>query len=351
VFTAAYPGERHDPAGVVTHRIAARLRLGNAPFIPQLAFVDGFDVLHLHQPFIFGAEAALVAQLRTRRPLVSSYHNELTARGFKGLLFKGYDKVVTRTALRRSAKIAALSMEHAETAPLLATELRRRPAAFAPVPNGADIRTFRPGDEPELRRQLGITDDLVVAAFCAKLDAAHQTKRPDLAIEATARVAELFLLVVGGGPMRARLEALAAELGVANRVRFTGDRRHVDVARYLRVADFLMMPSTLESFGIVQLEAMACGRPVVISRLAGARGVSTDRVHGIHVTPGDLDDLVRGVRELIDAGPRGRRELGAAAREHVVTNYSWARCAELLEAIYAEVTERPASSTVPSSLR
>jgi glycosyltransferase involved in cell wall biosynthesis len=335
VFTASYPGVVRDPAGVVVHRYGARLRIGNAPFIPQLALLDGFDVIHLHQPFIFGAEAALAASLRRRVPLVSSYHNELQAPGVKGLLFAGYDRTITRAALRRSARLTVLSLEHAREAPLLAAELARRPEAFAPVPNGVDVETFRPGTEPELRTSLGIPADATVAAFCAKLDAAHLTKRPDLAIEATARVDGLTLLVIGGGPLQERYESAAAAAGVADRVVFAGDQSHADVARHLRVADFLVMPSTLESFGIVQLEAMASGLPVVISDLPGARGVSRDGVHGVHVAPDDRDDLVRGLRTLMDADDR--RDMGRRAREHVIEHYTWARCAELLEAVYGEI--------------
>ncbi len=68
VFTASYPGVPHDPVGVRHPPLRARCRLGNAPFIPQLALIDGFDVIHLHQPFIFGAEAALAAHARSRHP-------------------------------------------------------------------------------------------------------------------------------------------------------------------------------------------------------------------------------------------------------------------------------------------
>ena len=336
VFTAGHPGQRHDPDGVIAHRYAARLRMGNAPLVPQLALVRGFDVVHLHQPFIFGAEAALAVHARTGAPLVSSYHNELQADGVKGALFAAYDRVVTRTALRRSARVTPLSMEHARAAPLLAAELARRPDAFVPVPNGVDVEIFRPGEEPALRRSLGVSDDGIVAAFCAKLDAAHLTKRLDLAIEATARVPELTLLVVGGGELLDRYRAQAAAAGIAERVRFVGDRRHGDVARHLRAADLLVMPSTLESFGIVQLEAMACARPVVISDLPGARGVSRDGVHGVHVAPGDVDDLVRGLERLVRAGADGRRRMGEAAREHVLERYTWGQCAERLEHAYRE---------------
>src|SRR5690242_21338787 len=64
VFTAAYPGVPQDPSGVRVHRYAARLRLGLAPFVPQLADLHGFDVVHLHQPFIFGTEMVLTARAR-----------------------------------------------------------------------------------------------------------------------------------------------------------------------------------------------------------------------------------------------------------------------------------------------
>jgi glycosyltransferase involved in cell wall biosynthesis len=330
VFTASYPGVPRDPAGVRVHRYRARLRIGNAPFIPQLALLRGFDVIHLHQPFIFGAEAALAAAARTGTPLVSSYHNELQAPGMKGLLFAGYDKIVTRAALRRSARLTVLSMEHAREAPLLAAELARRPQAFAPVPNGVDVELFHPGAEPELRAALGIPADAVVAAFCAKLDPAHLTKRPDLAIAAAARVDGLTLLMIGGGVLQERYQAEAGD-----RVIFVGDQPHDEVARHLRAADLLVMPSTLESFGIVQLEAMACGLPVVISDLPGARDVSRDGEHGVHVAPDDLDDLERALRALMDAG--GRRRMGEQARAHVVERYSWTRCAELLEAVYEEI--------------
>ena len=97
------------------------------------------------------------------------------------------------------------------------------------------------------------------------------------------------------------------------------------------------MPSTLESFGIVQLEAMASGLPVVISRLPGARDVSRDGVHGVHVDPGDVDDLIRGIRAMVDAGREGRRQMGEQARAHVAEHYTWACGAELLEAVYRAV--------------
>ena len=200
---------------------------------------------------------------------MSSYHNELQAPGLKGLLFAGYDTVVTRAALRRSARLT-VAVDGAR--PRGAAAGRRAappPGRVRAVPNGVDIETFRPGGEPELRAALGIPADATVAAFCAKLDAAHLTKRLDLAIEATARVPGLTLLVIGGGPLQERYEAQAAEAGVPAASCSPATSVTTTVARHLRAADLLVMPSTLESFGIVQLEAMASGLPVVDLRPAG----------------------------------------------------------------------------------
>jgi glycosyltransferase involved in cell wall biosynthesis len=334
VFTATYPGEPVDPEGVRVHRFRPLLRLGNAPLVPQIARISGFDLIHLHQPFIFGAEAALIAHRRTAAPIVSTYHNELRAVGVKGALFQAYDRVVSPRALRASAIVAALSEEHAHAAPLLRRELQARPDAVRVVPNGVDVETFRPGRDAQLRAELGFEDDAIVACFCARLDNAHLTKRLDLALEAVAAEPELRLVVVGGGPLLQGFEGDARDLGISRRVRFTGNVTHEGVARYFRVADLLMMPSTLEAFGIVQVEAMASGLPVLISRIEGARAISTHGVHGIHVDHDDAVALARGARELIALGPVGRAAMGRAGRELVLSRYTWAHSADHLELAY-----------------
>ncbi|MGI8730951.1 MAG: glycosyltransferase family 4 protein [Solirubrobacteraceae bacterium] len=334
VFTATYDGEPVDPGSVEVRRHRPVLRLGNAPLIPRLAAIRGYDVLHLHQPFIFGTDAALIARGRQRIPIVSSFHNSLLAEGIKGALFRFYNRTVTRAAVRRSAVLTVLSLEHAASVPELADELARRPAAFITTPNGVDD-AFHPGASP-VREQLGLADDDLVALVCAKLDAAHLTKRVDLAVRAVAAVDDrrVKLLVLGGGNLQTDYEQLATSLGIADRVRFVGDQPHARVPDFYRAADFLVSPSDSESFGITQIEAMACGKPVIITRLPGARDVSSDGVHGFHVEPGDLGELTASVRRMVAVSPAARGAMGAAGRERVLSRYTWAHSAQRLEQAY-----------------
>ena len=105
----------------------------------------------------------------------------------KGALFRGYNATALRFALRRSARIAVLSRDHAEAVPPLAAQLRRRPQAIDEVPERGRPGALHARRRPAIRRRYGIDEQAVVAIVCASLDHAHANKRVDLAIEATAR--------------------------------------------------------------------------------------------------------------------------------------------------------------------
>lgn len=343
VHTAEFPGDPVDPPGVLVHRLKPKLRIGNAPLIPSLFRVSGFDVLHVYQPFIFGTDAAMFVHRRTGIPLVSSFQNELKADGLKGRAFGLYNATVTRAAVRSSAKLTVLSLDHARTVPTLARELAARPQAFHPTPNGVDVNAFTPGDGSQARASLGFSDKDVVAIFCAKLDSAHRFKRLDLVLRALTalRDVNLKLMVVGGGDLLEGFEDLTLSLGIADQVVFLGDRPHDSLIDLFRASDFLVLASdSVESFAIVQAEAMACGKPVLVTSLPGVREISRDGIDGFQATPGDLGDLEQKLRLMVEIGHDRRTAMGASGREHVVANFSWARSAERLEQAYlAAITD------------
>ncbi|KAB2860319.1 MAG: glycosyltransferase family 4 protein, partial [Bauldia sp.] len=177
VFTAVADGEPPDPGGAVVHRIDPVLAIGNAPLIPKLARLEGFDVVHLHYPFIFGSELTLLGRLRRRArgaALVVHYKNRLLGNGTRGLMFGTYERTVAPALIRAADRILVLSPDHARSVPYLARALERTPERVIEMPNGVDTVTFSPGaDDTGLRERLGIPAEAVVAAFVATLDRAH----------------------------------------------------------------------------------------------------------------------------------------------------------------------------------
>jgi glycosyltransferase involved in cell wall biosynthesis len=338
VFTAPAPGEIPDPGTAVVHRIEPVFAIGNAPLIPSLRRVEGFDVVHLHYPFIFGAELTLLGRLNRRRrgqALLVHYKNRLVGRGVRGALFKAYEHSIAPALIRAADRVCVLSADHANSVPYL----RRAQAKLIEMPNGVDTSQFSPGEDAGLRERLGIDRDAVVVAFVATLDRAHHFKRLDLAIDGIARVDGVHLVVAGGGELVDGFRARAAAAGVGDRVHFLGAVPHPELPDVLRSADlFLLTTEPPESFGIVLIEAMATGLPVIATDYPGVRAV-VDEATGTLVPRGDPQAVAAALRELAEAGPERRAQIGAAGRAKAEREWSWPSLVERMDAAYAEAIE------------
>lgn len=343
VFTADWPGVRDDPKGVTTHRMRPVVRAGNAPVLPRLAGLTEFDLVHLHYPFIFGAELIAVNQLLHGVPYVVTYHNDLIAPGLRGAFFALYERGLTGRVLRRASRVCAVSLSHAEASATLAKALRFGRDSIVEMPNGVDTEVFHPGVEgSSMRRDLGIPDDRVVLGFVARLDAAHHFKRLDLLLRAlhASGLDSTHVLVVGGGDRRMAYESLAKDLGLSQRVHFVGEVPHSSLPPYLAACDGLVLPSdSVESFGLVLIEAMACGRPVIASALPGVATVVDHGKDGLLVTPGDVRSLSDAIRAMSRMPASERRRMGHVGRVKVVRRYSWQVIGRELERLYLEVEE------------
>jgi phosphatidylinositol alpha-1,6-mannosyltransferase len=126
--------------------------------------------------------------------------------------------------------------------------------------------------------------------------------------------------VVGEGDDRARLEQLAADLGVAGQVHFVGELTARELAACYRQCDAFVMPSSVEGFGLVFLEAMACGKPVVGGAHGGTTDIIADGQNGYLVPPDEIGRLAEVLEKLI-AHDDLRRELGRRGQERVAQNY------------------------------
>jgi glycosyltransferase involved in cell wall biosynthesis len=352
VFTAPAEGESPDPGGAVVHRIKPAFAIGNAPLIPSLARIQGFDVVHLHYPFIFGAELTLLGRLSSRRrdqALLVHYKNRLVGKGPRRGAFAAYESTVAPLLVRAADRICVLSADHANSVPYLRRTCERRPDKLIEMPNGVDTDQFAPGrDDSDLRASLGIDDEATVVAFVATLDRAHHFKRLDVALAALARLDDerIHLVIAGGGELLDDFRAQAADAGIGDRVHFLGAVPHPELPNVLRAADlFLLTTEPPESFGIVLIEAMACGLATIVTDYPGVGAVVDDGETGVVIEPGSPAAAADAIRRLAD-GTADRDRMGRAGREKAERLWSWPRLLVRMDEAYVEaIGERRARAS------
>ena len=210
------------------------------------------------------------------------------------------------------------------------------PSRTVVVQPGVDLDRFRPG--PARRSQLGLPPSGRIVAFVGRI---QPLKAPDVLISALPFLRDPDVtLAICGGPSGSGLDRpsslieLAASLGVTDRVLFLPPQTGDDLATLYRCADLVAVPSYNESFGLVALEAQACGTPVVAAAVGGLVTAVRDGMSGQLVDGHDPRDWARALDSLL-AEPRRRETLSAGAVAHA-SGFSWDRTAEGLLAVYRE---------------
>ncbi|HKY05607.1 MAG TPA: glycosyltransferase, partial [Blastocatellia bacterium] len=289
--------------GVEVTRLATMFNFAAAPVCPALPgeiYKTPADIVHIHVPNPTAILAFLASNHKGR--LVITYHSDTIRQRVLGWAFEP----VLHRALRRSGAIIATSPNYIDSSDVLSLHRSR----CRVIPHGIRLERFermRTEKVSEIRKEFGPRIVLGVGRLIYYKGFEHL-------IRAMTRV-DGRLLIVGDGPLRSSLEEQARELGVSDRVVFLGEVD--DVTAYYQAADIFALASTArsEAFGIVQLEAMACGKPVVNTRLeSGVPYVSIDRQTGITVPPASADALAEAIN-LLFADESLRLRYGAAARE------------------------------------
>lgn len=172
------------------------------------------------------------------------------------------------------------------------------PGRITPLRNGVDLQRFAPLDREAARAALGMTGFTLLSVGALVTYKGH-----DVAIRALAQLPDVSLVVAGGGPDRARLEALARELGVAGRVRLAGPVPQTELRNYYNAADLMVLASEREGWANVLLESMACGTPVIASAVCGTPEVVTAPEAGRLMADRTPESLAEAVRLLRAAAP------------------------------------------------
>ncbi|MBB2986755.1 D-inositol-3-phosphate glycosyltransferase [Terracoccus luteus] len=343
VTAGPYEGlSKNDLPGQLCAFSAGTMHAGLA--VPE----DHYDVVHSHY-WLSGQVGWLVAD-RWRVALVHTMHT--MARVKNRLLAEG------DTPEPRGREIGEAQVVEAADRLVANTDDEARdlvelygadPAAVSVVPPGVDLTTFRPGDRTAARRALGVPDDDELLLFVGRIQplkapdvllrAAHEIVRRDPSRGARLRVAVL------GGPSGSGLDRptelvdLARGLGIADLVHFVPPVGRAELAQWYRAADLVVVPSRSESFGLVAVEALACGTPVVAADVGGLPTAVGDagvlvRGHDPAVWASSLDDLL--------ANDARRETLSRTAIEHA-SRFGWGATTDRLLAVYRDAMARYAA--------
>jgi D-inositol-3-phosphate glycosyltransferase len=206
-----------------------------------------------------------------------------------------------------------------------------------------DLSVFRPAASvADLRRRLGLAADAIVLVFAGRI---QPLKGPDVVLHAAAsllrlapELADRLVVVFVGGPSGSevgapgRLDGLARELGLAGRVRFEPPCPQAELADWYRAATLVLVPSHSESFGLVALEAQACGTPVAAAAVGGLPTAVRDGFSGVLVDGHDPSEWASVLRDLV-LSPRWLASLSRGAVAHA-SGFGWGATADRLIEVY-----------------
>jgi D-inositol-3-phosphate glycosyltransferase len=320
----------------------------------EAAYAPGrYDVVHGH--YWLSGQVGAVAKERWGVPLVQSMH---TLGRVKNAALAAGDAAEPAVRLRGEAEVVAAADRLVANTEHEAQQLiglyDADPARVQTINPGVDLSVFRPGSQRQARRRLGLPADAVVLVFAGRvqplkaphlvLHAAAQMVRDDPALAGRLRVA-----FVGGpsGTGRADpdgLSELARALGIADIVRLEPPCPQPELAEWYRAATLVMVPSRSESFGLVAVEAQACGTPVVAAAVGGLRTAVADGLSGVLVDSRDPAAYASVVRELT-AQPAMLARLARGAREHA-SRFGWSATVDRLLNLYAGVMAEATAQAV-----
>ena len=290
-----------------------------------------YDLIHSH--YWISGQVGLLASQRWNVPLVHTMH---TMAKVKNLALADHDqpepvaRAIGEEQIVAGAK-ALIANTDAEAANLVSL-YDACPDRVHVVPPGVDLEHFAPGGgRREARVQLGLDKDSLILAFVGRI---QPHKGPDVLISAAGEMvkhdpvikSKLQILIIGGvsggsGEELNRLQALARFLGIQDRVKFIPPVSREELPHWYRAADLVCVPSYSESFGLVALEAQACGTPVVATAIGGLRTAVADGISGVLVDGHDPRAWSSVLARLLQE-PQRRVLLSLGAVEHA-SHFGW----------------------------
>ncbi len=319
--------------GVPVRRVEPLTIFLSTPIVPGVSKVlmdEEYDILHSHSPppllSFFGVRRASKKDV----PSVLTYHCDLEIPHLLGpMIVALYQRTIGTYTVSKSDQVITTTTTYGATSKMVWHQNSEV------IPNAVDAERFNPTNEGTLARErLGLDEDTKMVMYVGRI-VYHK------GLEYFVRAARYLdedrakFVLVGTGDFREELEKIIEDEGLQDQVLFAGRVPNEELPSYYAASDVCVLPSVsrLEAFGIVALEAMASGVPVIVSDIPGVREVIVEGKHGLLAEPMNSRDLAGKIRTLLE-NPDMSERMGENGRERVVDKFTWDQVAEDIEKVY-----------------
>ncbi len=346
VITPDYDKQQSDDVKQQTldaevKRVTPKFQFGNAAVLTNInKQLDDCDVVHLHFPF-YGA-SNIVRRWKKRNPkklLVITYHMDSISVGWKGIIFDLYAKWFTPKIFASADIITVSSIDYILNSKAKEYFLKDK-SKWVELPFGVDIERFVPGDaKKEILQKHGLDQNIPTCTFVGGMDSAHYFKGVDVFLDAIAMLKSMNILVqglmVGSGNLQNLFKAKAKKLEIDKLISFAGFVPDDKLCDYYQAGDVSVLPSINqgEAFGIVLLESMASGTPIIASNLPGVRVLA--QKGGKTVQPKSVISLASALKS-ISQQKKFWKNKKQEVRNIVEKEYTWDIVGASLEKIYSD---------------
>lgn len=339
-----YVDEKID--GLNIHRIPISFKVSNTPIclglkrkLELLIKEDKPDLINGHTPVPYFADVASRIARKHKIPFVLTYYSDLIKETpMYNIISKLYNSMFCKKTISLADRIIALSPYYIRLSPYL----QQYKGKSSAVPPGVDIEKFNPSlDGSLLREKYNLKEERIIL-FVAQLDKTHKHKGLNFLIKALNHLHKeginVKLVIVGEGDYKDKYRSQVRELKLETHVFFSGYVPEDKLPFFYRSSNVTVLPTYLktEGFGMVLIEANACGRPVIGTRIGGIPFVVRDEYNGLLVPPADSASLAKALGKIF-MNDKLADEMGNNGRKLVEENFTWEKAANDTLRIFKEV--------------